>query len=628
MKTLPRRALAALLPLCLLLSGFAFADWDPSTWKPVPPPKVYGDWYYEIENGGVELWQYNGTPSTVLEIPASVEGYPVVAVTAAIPDNNETMQNLIFPDTVQTIGYGFGNCWALTQVKLPAALTALGNGAFQRCRALTTLHIPAKVASIDPEAFFECTAMTAITVDPDNPYYTAVDGVLYNKAMTELVYYPPARPGTQFQVPDTVTRIGGYAFNWATNLERIDLPAGLKEIGMQAFSDCTALKVIDLPEGLTTVEGWSTFDNCASLESITIPTTLTYVAENMFSGCTSLRECRLHDGITELRQGAFDECRSLRSFQLPPKVTAITSGLFMACTSLEDLEIHSGITSIGSRAFMYCFDLTELTIPATVTRIDEHAYGFDRHLVEETLEEGRTILGYAGTEAERYARENGVPFVDLGAAPGAQMPPPSLSQQPGDSGTVPGMDPGIPSDGTFADVPASSYCYEPVTWAVEAGITYGTGSDAFSPDLPCSQCEILTFLWRSMLSPEPGTENPYTSPYIDPDQFYYPAILWAWEQGVVDDPDLVIGAGCTRRDVVVYLWRLAGCPDPVAMAGVNAFQDVPPDADYADAVRWAVEWSITSGTDPLTFSPDKVCTRGEIVTFLWRYVVGDPAPQA
>ena len=79
-------------------------------------------------------------------------------------------------------------------MKLPAALTALGNGAFQRCRALTTLHIPAKVASIDPEAFFECTAMTAITVDPANPYYTAVDGVLYNKAMTELVYYPLPGP--------------------------------------------------------------------------------------------------------------------------------------------------------------------------------------------------------------------------------------------------------------------------------------------------------------------------------------------------------------------------------------------------------------------------------------------------
>ena len=310
------------------------------------------------------------------------------------------------------------------------------------------------------------------------------------------------------------------------------------------------------------------------------------------------------------------------TFGFEPAVAGILSG--------DEFDLEVAISMGGDGTFLRtAARVNRQNIP--ILGINTGRLGFLADVgsteVEETLEEGRTILGYAGTEAERYARENGVPFVDLGAAPGAQMPPPSLSQQPGDSGTVPGMDPGIPSDGTFADVPASSYCYEPVTWAVEAGITYGTGADAFSPDLPCSQCEILTFLWRSMLSPEPGTENPYTSPYIDPDQFYYPAILWAWEQGVVDDPDLVIGAGCTRRDVVVYLWRLAGCPDPVAMAGVNAFQDVPPDADYADAVRWAVEWSITSGTDPLTFSPDKVCTRGEIVTFLWRYVVGDPAPQ-
>ena len=621
MKQCLSHALALLLLLCTLLTGSALA-WDTSSWKPVPPPQVYGDWYYRIENGGVELYQYNGTPGAVLEIPASVEGYPVVKVTAALPDYNETVQTLIFPDTVQDIGGGFGDSWALTQVKLPAALTALRNSAFRRCYALTTLHIPAKVSSIDPEALYECTGMTAITVDPANPYFTAVDGVLYNKAMTELIYYPHAKAGTEYRVPDTVTKIGGYAFEGCANLERIVLPAGLKTIGMQAFIRCTALREINLPEGLTTVEGWSTFAYCESLESITIPTTLTYVAENMFNDCTSLQTCRLHDGITELRQGAFNGCSSLRSFQLPPKVTAITSGLFMACTSLEDLEIHSGITSIGSRAFMYCFDLTELTIPATVTQIDEHAYGFDRHIIEETLEEGRTILGYAGTEAERYARENGVPFVNLGAAPGNETPPPSITPEPGDAGVVPdpdtGTDPSVPSESAFADVPPTFYCYEPVSWAVYEGITNGTGPSTFSPNQPCSQSEILTFLWRAVFSPEPGAENPYTDPDVSPEQFYYEAALWAWEEGVVDDPALDMSSGCTRSDVVLYLWRREGCPEPDPLADGRDFADVPAGAEYADAVRWAVGRNITTGTDASSFSPDKVCTRGEIVTFLWR----------
>lgn len=175
----------------------------------------------------------------------------------------------------------------------------------------------------------------------------------------------------------------------------------------------------------------------------------------------------------------------------------------------------------------------------------------------------------------------------------------------------------------FSDVDEGLYYAVPISWAVERGITTGTSEDTFSPDSLCTRGQIITFLWRSAGSPEPqSTESPYSDVTPDMNRDIYRAILWAGEAGIIQFDDLDAdtfspNAPCHRSSAVRFLWRYAGSPD----AGVpDAFTDVSPEADYGQAVAWAVKTGITSGTSDSTFSPGEPCTRGQIVTFLYRCV--------
>ena len=172
-------------------------------------------------------------------------------------------------------------------------------------------------------------------------------------------------------------------------------------------------------------------------------------------------------------------------------------------------------------------------------------------------------------------------------------------------------------DGAFMDVPADAYYAAPVDWAVEQGVTTGTDATHFSPKRNCTRGELVTFLWRAAGKPEPtSTENPFTD--VKTTDWYYKPVLWAVEKGITT------GTGtntfspkreCTRGEVVTFLWRAAGKPEPTTT--VNPFTDVE-DSFYYKAVLWAVENGITTGTSKTTFAPKRVCTRGEVVTFLYR----------
>lgn len=166
----------------------------------------------------------------------------------------------------------------------------------------------------------------------------------------------------------------------------------------------------------------------------------------------------------------------------------------------------------------------------------------------------------------------------------------------------------------FTDVAPGEYYYESVLWAVDNGVAAGTGTYTFSPNSACSQAQILSFLWRTAGSPAPAVTNPYYSGRVNYSQYYYRAMLWAYEKGVVTDPSLDPDAPCPRSDVALYLWRYTGCP-AAADAG---FSDVPSGSDYSQAVSWAASNGVVYGTGVNAFSPAAVCTRGQIVTFLHR----------
>ena len=169
----------------------------------------------------------------------------------------------------------------------------------------------------------------------------------------------------------------------------------------------------------------------------------------------------------------------------------------------------------------------------------------------------------------------------------------------------------------FADVPAGSYYEEAVNWAVENGITQGTDTSHFSPDGVCTRAQAVTFLWRAAGSPAPkSTAMAFTD--IPAGSYYYNAVLWAIENGVTVGTSATTfspNAICTRAQIVTFLWRAEKSP---AAGSSNPFTDVAADAYYADAVLWAVKENITAGTTTTTFSPYDDCTRAQIVTFLYR----------
>ncbi len=237
--------------------------------------------------------------------------------------------------------------------------------------------------------------------------------------------------------------------------------------------------------------------------------------------------------------------------------------------TMTELTVPSSVTSIMDQALWGRKKLTRVTIPVSLTSIGYAAF----------WDTGVTDVYYAGTEAQWKAIQIGDYNEKLTRA-------------------------NIHYNHLMADVKTTDWFAQPVVWALEKGITSGTGEGKFSPNSTCTQGQILTFLWRAYGSPKP-------SGAVTGSEYYAVPLQWAKEQGLVDRT-LSAKDPCARADVVTYLWKLAGSPS----AKAASFSDVPASASYAGAVNWAVEKKITSGTSETTFSPGKACTRGQIVTFL------------
>ena len=166
----------------------------------------------------------------------------------------------------------------------------------------------------------------------------------------------------------------------------------------------------------------------------------------------------------------------------------------------------------------------------------------------------------------------------------------------------------------FTDVPANSWYAGAVAWAVEQGITSGTSDTTFSPNVSCTRAQMVTFLWRANGSPEIGTTSPFSD--VSADAYYCDAVLWAVEQGITGgtgDGKFSPDAPCTRAQMATFLWRANGSPK---VTGTTPFSDVSAGTYYCNAVLWAYEQNITNGTGGGKFSPDAPCTRAQMVQML------------
>ena len=552
---------------------------------------------------------------------------------------SESIQTVLLPDGLTSIGsYAFYNCTGLTSVTIPDGVTSIGDRAFSNCAGLTSMTIPDSVTSIGDGVFSGCSGLTSVTI------------------------------------PDSVTSIGNYAFSSCTGLTSVTIPDSVTSIGEGVFYYCTGLTSVTIPDGVTSIGDYA-FYNCTGLTSVTIPDGVTSIGFSAFYNCTGLTSVAITDSVTSIGNDAFSFCTGLTSVTIPGSVTSIGEFAFYYCTGLTSVTMSDGVTSIGTYAFYHCTGLTSVTIPEGVTSIDNYAFSHCTGLRTVTLPKTLTELGYDAfrgcSELKTLIVKNpdclvceSVDYYDdsfddlILSAESMGIPSSTViygkhdaAREDADQVHTFGETSHWTSSygwvrvtidftnryaenyakvhgysffptNAFRDVEEDSYYEIPVAWAVGMGITNGTGGGKFSPGKTCTREQVVTFLWRAMGCPEPtGTNNPFKD--VPADAYYTEAVLWAVEKGITNGKSKTkfgVGDPCTRGQVVTFLWRAEGEPEPTSAA--NPFKDVSETDYFYKAVLWAVENGITKGTSKTKFSPAKTCTRGQVVTFLYRDLVG------
>lgn len=499
-----------------------------------------------------------------------------------------------------------------------------------------------------------CLPMGAVAADGD---FTIQDGVLtkYNGSGGDVV------------IPDGVKSIDDLAFNECKTLTSVTMPDSVTSIGSFAFGECSGLTSIKLSSNLERIYRYA-FYNCTSLKSIVIPSGVKSIAESTFSGCSSLASVKLPDCLTSIGDSAFWNCSALTSIQVPNGVTAISDKTFWLCTSLALVELPDGLEKIGWEAFRECKSLIGIDLPESLTEIGSWAFSECTSLVDLTIPENVTSIGeyafYECTSLVTAAIHGKITQISKGVFSNCKklsvVSLPNTLQRVYDYGfglcelddvyfngtkaewdevfayskngnfmearlhctdyEDPEKQESGPSD--FRDVKSGAFYEKPVKWAVKQAITKGTSDTTFSPGKTCTRAEAVTFLWRSAGSPRPDTvDNPFTD--VKTTDYFYHAVLWAKGKNITSGTSATRFSPnkvCNRGEIVTFLYRSEGAPE---VNGLNPFRDVNSKEYYGSAVFWAVDNGVTKGTSKTTFSPAKPCNRGEIVTFLYRAATGD-----
>ena len=423
-----KKVLAFLLVVVLILSVFSFIGCnndptDPSITKPnstsptntttptnttkptttkkdeanLDPPEDYPEaseglsYKLTADGKGYEVSKGSFYGNEVV-IPYYYNGLPVVAIAA---EGFGGLRSITMPDTITEIGrWGLaGN--SIEEIKLSANLKKVGESAFEGCSNLKTIHIPASVEEIGDTVFLNCESLEKITVDSENKYYKALDGVLYTKDEKVLLCCPP-KGITSYTVSEKTETIAPYAFYMNQSLQNVVLPSNLRLIGKFAFSTCLLLESVNIPASVYDI-GLYAFSNCEGMKTVTFEknSILGNIQDGAFEACFLLEEIKIPASVITIYPCAFRACISLErvEFEQGSRLERIYSEGFAYCESLEEIELPSNLEMIFGMAFIGC-GLSKVSIPVSIKIIGDQAFSNCLDLIE---------MYYAGT-ADDWAK--------------------------------------------------------------------------------------------------------------------------------------------------------------------------------------------------------------------------------
>ena len=310
---------------------------------------------------------YNSCTAGAVVIPSTyndgVNGVkPVGGIYDGAFSGCTSITSIVIPNSVTYLGDGaFEGCTNLSSVSIGTGVTGFSLNLFLNCTSLINLTVPSNILIINPEAFYGCLNLTNINIDSNNPNFTSIDGVVFNKNITTLVLYPIGKIGS-YSIPNTVTSIGAESFLNCTNLTNITIPDSVTSIGFSAFSGCTGLTSITIPNSVTIISG-SAFSGCTGLTRFTIPNTVTSIQQQAFWNCTNLNNITISKNVTTIGTQTFQNCTSLTRINFLGNAPTLGTDIFLD-TNIN-LKVYRYSTKSGWSSTFGGKDVLLIDSPAT-----------------------------------------------------------------------------------------------------------------------------------------------------------------------------------------------------------------------------------------------------------------------